>query len=66
MQQTESRKQNLFGSFFLDFFVNKMTETTNFMFDIFADQSQCLTGKIGASFQEIFPINRTTFAHVKC
>ena len=46
-----------------------MTGTTDVIFDVSADQVQSVTLKIwsktGGIFQEIFPIDRTTFAHVK-
>ena len=46
-----------------------MTGTISAMFDVSDDRSQQVTiriwSKTGAIFQEIFPIDQTTFAHVK-
>ncbi|CAF3995456.1 unnamed protein product [Rotaria sp. Silwood2] len=51
------------------FFVNKMTETASAIFDIRDNQSKHVMLKIwsktGAMFQDIFPVENTTFAYVK-
>jgi hypothetical protein len=68
---TDKNKNVFFGSFFLDcFFVNKMRGATRSIPTRLDDHAQHITLKIwsktGSNFEDIFAINRTTFADVKC